>query len=419
MSKLSQLREQRDAKAREASELNAKYAADQRMPKTDADKLDSVLAEVENIDGEIMRANRVAQLAQSDDPQAQHEAALNAATLTPGKHIKGESEAIRAFLRGGILALTPEQNKIMTQRVNPDIRAAMSTTTAAEGGFTTALEYQKSLEEAMRQYGGIRQVATTIQTSTGMAMQFPTADATAEIGEIVGQNATVTRADTTFGLTTMDVYKYSSKDIAIPFELLQDSFIDIEAYIQTVLANRLGRITNLHFTTGTGTGQPFGIVPRAASGKVGTTGQTTTVTYDDLIDLEHSVDPAYRSNSGVGYMMNDLSLRNIRKIKDTQGRPIFVPGYEQGNPGGAPDRLLGRTIAISQEMPVMAANAKSILFGDFSKYIIRDVMDLTLFRMTDSAFTRNGQVGFLAFMRSGGNLVDAGGAVRFYQNSAT
>ena len=168
MSKLSQLREQRDAKAREASELNAKYAADQRMPKTDADKLDSVLAEVENIDGEIMRANRVAQLAQSDDPQDQHEAALNAATLTPGKHIKGESEAIRAFLRGGILALTPEQNKIMTQRVNPDIRAAMSTTTAAEGGFTTALEYQKSLELAMKQYGGIRQVATTIQTSTGM-----------------------------------------------------------------------------------------------------------------------------------------------------------------------------------------------------------------------------------------------------------
>ena len=294
MTKLSQLREQRDVKAREANDLNSKYPADQRMPAADAAKLDAVLAEVETIDGEIARANRVAQLAVDSDPQAQHEAALNAATLTPGKHIKGESEAIRAFLRGGINALTPEQNRIMTQRVNPDIRAAMSTTTPAEGGFTTALEYQKSLEEAMKQYGGIRQVATTIQTSTGMAMQFPTADATAEIGEIVGQNTTVTRADTLFGLTTMDVYKYSSKDIAIPFELLQDSFIDIEAYIQTVLANRLGRITNLHFTTGTGTGQPNGVVTAAGAGKVGVTGQTVTVVYDDLIDLQHSVDPAYR-----------------------------------------------------------------------------------------------------------------------------
>ena len=419
MSKLSQLREQRDAKAREASELNAKYAADKRMPKEDADKMDSLLAQVEGCDGEIMQIIRLDQLTANDDPQAQHEAALNASTLTPGKHIKGESEAIRAFLRGGINGLTQEQNKAMTSRVNPDIRAAMSTTSGGEGGFTTALEYQKSLEEVMKAFGGIRQVATTIQTSTGMAMQFPTADATNETGEIVGQNVTVGRADTTFQLTTMDVYKYSSRDIAIPFELLQDSFIDIEAYIQNVLASRLGRITNQHFTTGNGSGQPFGVVNRASTGKVGTTGQTTTVIYDDLVDLEHSVDPAYRSNNGVGYMMNDLSLRNIRKIKDTQGRPIFVPGYEQGNPGGAPDRLMGRPIIISQEVPQMAANNKSILFGDFSKYIIRDVMDLTLFRMTDSAFTRNGQVGFLAFMRSGGNLVDAGGAIRFYQNSAT
>ena len=67
----------------------------------------------------------------------------------------------------------------------------------------------------------------------------------------------------------------------------------------------------------------------------------------------------------------------------------------------------------------MAANAKSILFGDFSRYMIREVMDLTLFRMADSNFILNGQIGFVAFNRQGGNLVDVGGAVKFYQNSAT
>jgi HK97 family phage major capsid protein len=46
-------------------------------------------------------------------------------------------------------------------------------------------------------------------------------------------------------------------------------------------------------------------------------------------------------------------------------------------------------------------------------------MDLTMFRMTDSAFTLNGQVGFVAFQRVGGNLVDAGGSVKYYANSAT
>jgi HK97 family phage major capsid protein len=135
------------------------------------------------------------------------------------------------------------------------------------------------------------------------------------------------------------------------------------------------------------------------------------------VDLEHSIDPAYRANCR--YMMNDSTLKALRKIKDTQGRPIFVPGYETGNPGGAPDRLLGREIVINQYMAAMAANAKSILFGDFSKYLVRDVMDVTLFRMTDSAYTLKGQVGFVAFCRSGANMVDNGGAIRSYANSAT
>ena len=119
-------------------------------------------------------------------------------------------------------------------------------------------------------------------------------------------------------------------------------------------------------------------------------------------------------------MMHDSSVKVIRKLKDSQGRPLFVPGYEQGNPGGAPDRLMNRPITVNQDVPVMAANAKSILFGAFSKYRIRQVMDLTVFRMTDSVFTRAGQVGFVAFQRLGGNLIDVSGAtVKYYANSAT
>jgi HK97 family phage major capsid protein len=118
-------------------------------------------------------------------------------------------------------------------------------------------------------------------------------------------------------------------------------------------------------------------------------------------------------------MFHDDTLKVLRKIKDSNGRPIFVPGYEQGNPGGAPDRLMNRAITINQNMAPMAANAKSILYGDFSKYMVRDVMDVTIFRMTDSKYTEKGQVGFLAFCRSGGNLLDVGGAVKSYTNSAT
>lgn len=414
MSKLAQLRARRDAKARDAQTLNSKYSADQRMTAEDASALDALLAEVEAIDTEINRENRLNQVA--GDEHAEHEAAMNAATREGGGR-SDEAEALRAMLTGGLNALTQEQRNAMLARVNPDIRAAMSTTTGSEGGYTVATEFSRALIEALKAGGSVRSVASTIQTSTGAQMLFPTTDATAEEGEIVGQNTAVTVGETTFGQASLDVYKYSSKSIALPFELLQDSMFDIEAYIKRLLALRLGRIQDKHHVIGTGTTQPYGVVTKSTLGKTGTTGQTTSVTYDDLVDLEHSVDPAYRN--GARYMMHDSTLKALRKIKDTQNRPIFVPGYETGNPGGAPDRLLGREIVINQYMPVMAANAKSILFGDFSKYLVRDVMDVTLFRMTDSAFTLKGQVGFVAFCRSGANMVDNGQAIRHYANSAT
>jgi HK97 family phage major capsid protein len=419
MTKLAQLRELRNAKAKAANEINNKYPANERMPSAEAEKMDAILAEIEAIDGDITRENRRAQLA-AEDPAAQHVAALNAATRNPASQ-SDESKALRSFMAGGLSNMADADRARMLARQTPDIRNAMSTTTTTEGGFTVATEYQRSLEIAMKAFGGMRAVAHPIRTGTGAAMNFPATDPTAEEGEIVGQNGPVTGLDTTFSNLALNVFKYSSKKIALPFELIQDAFIDLEAYIQTLLAMRLGRIQNKHFTIGDGTTAPNGIVTASPSGKVGTTGQTLSVVYDDLVDLEHSVDPAYRSQPGVGYMMHDTSVKVIRKIKDTQGRPIFVPGYEAGAmiEGGAPDRLMGRPIYINQHMPVMAANAKSILFGQLSKYVIRDVMDLTLFRMTDSAFTLNGQIGFVGFLRTGGNLIDVGGAVKYYANSAT
>ncbi|RAR51678.1 HK97 family phage major capsid protein [Paraburkholderia unamae] len=417
--KLQQLRELRNQKSKEANELNNKYPADQRMPAAEAERMDAILAEIEGIDADIAREGRRAKLA-ADDPAAQHAAAMDAATRTPGAQGE-ESRALRSFMAGGVSNMADEDRARMLARQTPDIRNAMSTTTTTEGGFTVATEYQRSLEIAMRAFGGMRQVAHAIRTATGATMNFPTTDPTAEVGEIVGQNAPVTGQDTAFGNLTLDVFKYSSKKIALPFELVQDSFIDIEAYIQALLAMRLGRIQNTHFTAGTGVNQPRGIVTATSSGKIGATGQTVTVTYDDFVDLEHSVDPAYRGQPGVGYMMHDSTVQAVRKIKDGQNRPIFVPGYEADAMvnGGAPDRLMGRPITINQDMPVMAANAKSILFGQLSKYTIRDVMDLTIFRMTDSAFTLNGQIGFVGFLRTGGNMIDAGGAVKAYVNSAT
>ncbi|CAG4906152.1 phage major capsid protein [Paraburkholderia saeva] len=408
MASIQALRERRDALAKNLNNLlenhtGDKWAAEQQKA------YDEGMAEIDTISAEIKRHEGLMARLAADALNGKTDGLVNATTKVSGAQ-GVESAALRAYLTGGIAAMAPEDVTNLRARQTPDIRNAMSTTTPGEGGYTVATEYYRQLTEAMKQYGGIRELATALTTGTGAQMQFPTADATAEEGEIVGQNTAADAADTTFGNASLDVYKYSSKSIAIPFELIQDSMFDIEAYIQALLAMRIGRITSRHFMVGTGVNQPRGLMTAAAVGV--TLASPTDIGYDDLVDLEHSVDPAYRSGPKVGWVVHDDTLRLLRKVKDDQKRPIFVPGYEQGNPGGAPDRLLNRPISIVQEMPTVAADALPVAFGDVSKYFIRNVMDLTVFRMIDSAYTLKGQVGFVAFNRQGGNLIDVGGAVK-------
>lgn len=362
---------------------------------------DEKVAEIERIDAAIER----------------HQKVLD---LTAEKHFKDaggrerdvevpEANALfNKWCRVGDKGLSDEEQRAVYN--------TMSTGTGSEGGYTVPTTVATSILDALKAYGGMRQVADVIRTMSGEAMNFPTSDGTSEEGELIGENASATDADATFGTKGLPVYKYSSKVVTVPWELLQDSSADIEGFINSRLQSRLGRVTNKHFTIGTGTGQPTGIMVAASVGKIGAVSATAAITYEDLIDLEHSVDPAYRANGK--WMFHDDMLKLIRKVKDGSGRPIFVPGYEQGNPGGAPDRLLNRDIAVNQHVAVPAASAKSIAFGDFSYYKIRDVMQVTLFRFTDSAYTKKGQVGFLAWMRSGGNLVDVGGAVKVFQHGA-
>jgi HK97 family phage major capsid protein len=246
MNKLSQLRERRNAKAKAAHDLNAKFPADQRMPAADAATLDALLGEVGDIDAEIVREQRVLAIELEQNPQAAADALRDKMTRDPhGREQNPETVALRAFLTGGVAALTEEQRSAMRARQNQDIRAAMSTTTNSEGGYTVATEYYKALEIALKMYGGIRDLATVIRTGTGATLNFPTADPTAEVGEIVGQNSAVSGADTTFGNLALDVYKYSSKIIALPFEL-HAGLVHRHRVVHRAASSpmRLGRIQN-------------------------------------------------------------------------------------------------------------------------------------------------------------------------------
>lgn len=338
---------------------------------------------------------------------------------------KQHRAAFENWMRYGVTGLTGEERMLLSRyRVSEsvsrdDIPAqyrAQSVGTGSAGGYVVPQGFSEELETALKAYGGMRQAARAFPTPSGNDIPWPTVDDTSNVGELLAENTSAAAQDVAFGQVILKSYKYSSKVVLVSIELLQDSYFDIGGILRDLLTTRIGRITNTHFTTGTGTGQPKGVVTEAGSGKVGATGQTTSVIYDDIIDLEHSVDPAYRANAI--YMMADSSLKVVKKLKDSSGRPLWMPGLtaNMGDPVNGPT-LNGYPYVINQDVAAMAANAKSILFGDFSKYVIRDVMAISLLRL-EERYAEVGQVGFIAFSRHDGRAINAA-ALKYYANSAT
>ncbi len=336
-----------------------------------------------------------------------------------GKQLTDSQRAMNIFLRKSFKDMTVDEALL--------IRNTMSTTTTSQGGYSVQSDVATMLIDYLKAYGFMRAVASQITTSDGAALSYPTSDGTGETGEWIAQNTTATAADPTFGTVALNVFKASSKIVAVPFELLQDSQIDVQAMVFKRLADRIGRISNTGYTTGGGSTDPNGLITAASVGKTGTTGQTLTIIYDDLVDLIDSLDVAYLANpatvpgtNGVepGFMFSQTMRRVLRKLKDTAGRPIWMNNYDDGVSAALPDRLLGYPVYINNDIAVPAANAKSLAFGNLNNYMIRDAMDITMFRFDDSAYAKLGQVGFLAWARTGGNLMDTN-AVKLYQHSAS
>jgi len=402
MSNITALREKIANLANQANHILAEKG-DQVWSKEDQAKFDELTNQIEQARDQVKAIERMREL----DADKFFDNASKLAEKKPEGSIDA-MQAVALYLRNG-------------SNVSPDqavaIRNAMSTTTSSEGGYTVPSEVAAMVVDALKAFGGMRKVAQIISTQGGNALNYPTSDGTSEVGEIVAENAAATGADITFGTVAVNPYKYSSKKIALPWELVADSAIDVVAFVANRLTTRLARITNTHYTTGDGSSKPYGVMARAATGKTGTTGQTTSVIYDDLIDLIHSVNSAYRAR-GARFMLADSSLKVLRKIKDTTGRPIWTPGDDESISGGAPATICGYSYVVNDDVAAMAANAKSIAFGDFSQFVIRDVDGVIIRRFDDSAFALNGQVGFCGWMRTGSNLLDTA-AVKVYQNSAS
>ena len=240
-----------------------------------------------------------------------------------------------------------------------------------------------------------------LRTDGGNTLYIPTEDDTSTEAGLIAEAAAITVQDLTFGQKQLDAYKYATQ-MKVSWELMQDSSFDVVAEVTNAFGPRFGRAMNSSCTTGTGSSQPNGVVTASTLGK--TTASATAFTFAEITDLIHSVDPAYRMSPSCGFMLHDNVLAAIKKlaIGTSDARSLWVPSWREGEP----DRIEGYPYWINQGMDnTIDTASKIMLFGDFSKYVIRIVKDLTTIRANE-LYAANGLVGFFGYMRWDGECVN-------------
>jgi HK97 family phage major capsid protein len=366
---------------------------------------DAAERDLDEVSGDIERKQRLEQLGKVDRSQVVDTGTPAAETPDPGTQRAADyRDAFDAYLREGISGTTPAQRRLLMEGhvKDPAVRA-LTTGTDAAGGFLVPDEFLTQITEAMSAFGGLLNEANVITTSTGAKMSWPRVDDTGNVGALLAENTQITELDPAFDENQLDAYTFTSRNVRVPWQLLQDEAFGLEAWLARALGERIGRALAPYLISGTGVNQPQGLVTAATVGV--TAASPTAITYDDLIDLEYSVNAAYRGSAK--YVFADQAFKVVRKLKDADGRPLWVPVPAAGFPA----TINGYAYSVEYSMAAPAASARTVLFGDIrSAFTVRQVRAVTLVTLKEryADFLQNG---YFAFARYD-SVVDQPAAVR-------
>jgi len=286
---------------------------------------------------------------------------------------------------------------VMRSKVpNPAIMNALQEGVDTEGGYLVPDEFEHTLVEALEEENMFRSLAHVIQTSSG-ERKIPVV-ASKGSANWIDEEGPYTDSDDSFGQVTIGSFKLGTT-IKVSEELINDSVFDLENYISKEFARRIGSREEEAFFTGDGNGKPLGFLNKTGGADIGVTAASATaITADEIIDLYYSLKTPYRKNAV--WILNDATVKAIRKLKDSTGQYLWQPALTEGTP----DKLLGRPVYTSAYMPTAAAGAKTIAFGDFKYYWIADRQGRS-FRRLNELYATTGQVGFLGSQRVDGKLI--------------
>lgn len=286
-------------------------------------------------------------------------------------------------------------NMVRAKAMSYEIHNALKIGEDDHGGYLAPDEFERTLVEALEEQNIFRQFAHVITTSSG-DRKIPVV-ASKGTASWIDEEAAFPESDDTFGMLSIGAFKLATT-IKVSDELLHDSVFDVASYIAKEFARRIGAAEEEAFFTGNGTGRPTGILNATGGAETGVTSVGANISFDDVIDLYYSLRSPYRRNAV--FMMNDSTVRALRKLKNGSGDYLWQPSVT----AGTPDTILNRPVYTSSYMPTVAAGAKSILFGDMSYYWIADREGRTFQRLNE-LYAPTGQVGFLSFERVDGKLI--------------
>lgn len=385
-------------------------------------EVDAMLADVAGLEAKIEREEKLQAVAKRAEEAAETEERAKIEAKRPGGKGSaagvddGEVPTYRQAFHQWMVSNFPNQGPISNEaravlqagysdfEVAPENRAQTAGTNSA-GGFTVPEEMRPELIRSMLMWGPMYDPGVTFELvmSGGNPMPFPTVDDTANTAAANTEGATLTDdggSDVTFGEKQLDAYAFDTEWVRLSLPLIQDSALAMESVLTSLLSERLGRTANAQLTTGSGSSAPHGIVTASTAGK--TAASATAITYDEIMDLEHSVDPAYRTSPRCGFMMNDSTLLAIRKLKDGDGNYLWQMGNVQS---GIPNMINGRPYFINQAMASIATGQRTILFGDMNKYWVRKISGMPIVgAIQDKDFWPG--IGVAGYIRFDGELTD-------------
>ncbi|MTC33611.1 phage major capsid protein [Providencia alcalifaciens] len=343
--------------------------------------------ELENLEAQIEREEQLRSLDQSFVDENEQEQRRNPENDPEAAKVERRNLAFDHFVRSGFGELSTEERQALKEL------RAQGTAPDEKGGYTVPTQMLNKIIEQMKAYGGIASVAQILTTSTGQDITWSTSDGTEEEGELLGENTAASEQDVEFGTAILGAKKLSSKIIRVSNELLQDSGVNIEAYLGSRIAQRIGRGEAKYLVKGTGTGSP--LQPKGLDASVtGTVDASATFGWKDINALEHALDPAYRNGPKFRLAFNDDTLKNLKEMEDAQKRPLWLPSIA----GVAPSTILGMQYVVDQAIDKMEAGKKFIFCGDFDRFILRRVTYMTLKRLVER-YAEYDQTAFLAFHR--------------------